>query len=250
MRTIIYGDIHGCLEELKELRSELKITKYDREISVGDILDRGESSNAALRYIREQNIELVMGNHEYKYVRYYKHEIECQLTGRENPIKFDDEKLSIYENISTSDMEFLQNAPFFVKIDNLTIVHAGITNRIILEDATKKELESLTRIRKLNSDEKILALGQEEFGSAHWSDFYNGNQGIVVYGHEVFDKVKVNRYSFGIDTGCVYGKKLTALTIYDTKNPMLNYDIISMNALKEYSIKENPSLSYKSSSIL
>ena len=29
MRTIIYGDIHGCLEEFKTLRNELKITKED-----------------------------------------------------------------------------------------------------------------------------------------------------------------------------------------------------------------------------
>ena len=228
-RIIIYGDIHGCLTQFKKLRNELNISDNDREISVGDIVDRGEFSNETIRYIRDNSIELVMGNHEYKYVRYKKHEDECSITGRKNPINFDDEKLNIYRNLSNEDILFLQNLPFFIKIDNLIILHAGVTNKINLENATKKELESITRIRDLTSDEKILALGQKPYGSAHWSEFYDGNQGVIVYGHEVFNKVKINRYSFGIDTGCVYGKKLTALVIYDTKEPLLNYDIISVD---------------------
>ena len=235
MRTIIYGDVHGCLEEFKTLRSELNLTKDDREISVGDLLDRGDNSNATLTYAREQKIELVLGNHEYKYLRFTKHEENSKQTGKKNPMVFNDEKLAIYNALSKEDMEYIQNAPFFIKIDNLTILHAGITNKIELLNANKKELESLTRIRELDEHQKTLALGQSCYGSRFWSEFYDGGQGIVVYGHEAFNKVKIEKYSFGIDTGCVYGNKLTALIIEDTKEPMLSYNIVQVSASKQYS---------------
>jgi len=234
MRTIIYGDVHGCLEEFKALRNELNLTDDDREISVGDLLDRGEHSNATLTYAREHKIELVLGNHEYKYFRYAKHEQNTHETGKKNPMAFNDEKLSIYNKLSKEDLEYIQNAPFFIKIDNLTILHAGITNKIDLLNANKKELESLTRIRELDENQKTLSLGQSAYGSRFWSDFYDGEEGIIVYGHEAFNKIKIDKYSFGIDTGCVYGNKLSALIIEDTKNPMLSYNIVQVSALKEY----------------
>ena len=235
MRTIIYGDIHGCLEEFKSLRSELNLTDEDREISVGDILDRGEESNATLTYAREQKIELVLGNHEYKYLRFSKHEESSKQTGKKNPMVLNDEKLTIYNTLTKEDMEYIQNAPFFIKINNLTILHAGITNKIELLNANKKELESLTRTRELDENQKTLALGQSSYGSRFWSEFYDGSEGIIIYGHEAFNKVKIDKYSFGIDTGCVYGNKLTALIIEDTKEPMLSYNIIQVNAHKAYS---------------
>lgn len=80
----------------------------------------------------------------------------------------------------------------------------------------------------------MLALGQNPYGSNFWSEWYDGNQGIIVYGHEAFSDVKIDRFSFGIDTGCVYGNKLTALIIFDTKNPLYNYDIVQLRAKRAY----------------
>ena len=239
MRTIVYGDVHGCLEEFKSLRFELNITSSDREISVGDLLDRGPYSNATLTYARENNIELVLGNHEYKYLRYEKHEVNTKATGKKNPMLLNDEKLEIYSKLSCEDKEYIANAPFFIKIDNLTVLHAGITNKIDLKNAAKKELESLTRIRELDENQKTLALGQTAFGSRFWSEFYEGKEGIVVYGHEAMSKVKLDKYSFGIDTGCVYGNKLSALVIYDTVDPLFNYDIVQVRANEIYSTNKS-----------
>jgi len=238
MRTIIYGDIHGCLDEFLTLREELNITPEDREILVGDLVDRGPTSNAVVKYARENNLELVLGNHEYKFIRYKKHDDAFKETGKKNPMNFNDDKLNIYQNLSNEDMEYLNAAPYFIKIDNLTILHGGITNDIVLEKASKKELESLLRTRELNAEQKTLALGQTAFGSRFWSEWYDGNQGVVVYGHEVFSKIKIDKYSFGIDTGCVYGGHLTALIIFDTKEPMLNYDIVQVRAKQEYAVKK------------
>ncbi len=149
-------------------------------------------------------------------------------------MKLNDEKQNIYNCMSDEDMKYLEEAPFFIKIDKLTILHAGITNKIDLQNADKKDLESLLRIRTLDEEQNILRLGQTTWNTRFWSEWYDGNQGIIVYGQEAFDKVKVDRYSFGIDTGCVYGNKLTALVIYDTKDPMFSYDVVQVSAFKKY----------------
>ncbi len=175
-----------------------------------------------------------MGNHEYKYLRYKQHEDRFLATGKKNPMLFKDEKIEIYKNISEEDMKYIEEASFFIKIDKLTILHAGITNKIKLETANKKELESLTRIRELDENQKTLVLGQSKYGSRFWSEFYNGEEGVIIYGHEAVNKVKIDKYSFGIDTGCVYGNKLTALIITDTKDPIYNYDIVQVCAFDSY----------------
>lgn len=238
MRTIIYGDIHGCLDEFQALRTELNLTKYDREISVGDLLDRGPMSNEVLSYARENGIELVLGNHEYKYIRYQRHHDAFVQRGKVNPMRFNDDKMNIFEKLSAEDMVYLQASPFYKKIDKLTVLHAGITNRIDLNTAQEKELKAVTMIRTLDEEHKPLVYGQTGWNSSFWSEVYDGNQGVIVYGHEAHSKVKIDKHAFGIDTGCVYGNKLTALVIYDTHEPMLSYDIVQVNAKKAYAQKK------------
>ena len=238
MRVIIYGDVHGCLEELQELRDVLNVSAEDREILVGDLMDRGPYSNEVVTYAREEKLEIVMGNHEYKYVRYKKHEQTALETGRKNPMTLNGEKLAIYKKFSTEDMAYLEAAPFFIKIDKLTVLHAGITNKIDLEHATPKKLEQVLRIRTLDENQNMLALGQTAWNARFWSEWYDGNQGVIVYGHEARIKVKKDKYSFGIDTGCVYGDKLTALVITDTNDPMFHYNIVQVNAREVYALKK------------
>jgi bis(5'-nucleosyl)-tetraphosphatase (symmetrical) len=124
-----------------------------------------------------------------------------------------------------------------MKIDNLTLVHAGLTNKINLDTAKKKDLERTLWIRTLDENQKTLSLNDDTATAKFWSEYYDGNQGIVVYGHQPFNEVKVDKYSIGIDTGCVYGNKLTALIISDTKAPMQNYKIIDIQSTQKEDIQ-------------
>ena len=74
-KTIIYGDLHGCLYKFKTLREKIKPTAADREIVTGDFLDKGPCSNELLTYLQVNNIESIPGNHENKYIRYKKHHV-------------------------------------------------------------------------------------------------------------------------------------------------------------------------------
>jgi bis(5'-nucleosyl)-tetraphosphatase (symmetrical) len=230
MKIIVYGDLHGCLDEFKALRANINPSSVDREIVVGDILDRGPKSNLLFTYIREHGIESLMGNHEYKYLRYKKHHDKFLETGKKNPMSFDDEKLEIFNAFSSDDLEFLASLPYFIKIDNLTLVHAGITNNVDLDTAKKKDLEKLLWVRYLKDDNVPLSLGEEDETSKFWSEWYDGEQGIIIYGHQPFSEVRVDKYSIGIDTGCVYANRLSACIVSDTKNPMQHYEIVDIKS--------------------
>ena len=232
-RVIIYGDLHGCLDEFVALREKVQPSANDREIVIGDILDRGPYSNELFQYVRENGIESILGNHEYKYLRYKKHEDNAIKTSKKNPMTFGDKKLEIFNRFTTEDFEYLESLPFYIKIDNLTLIHAGLTNKIDLDTAKKKELEKVLWIRALDENQKTLSLNDDNPTSKFWSEYYDGNQGIVVYGHEPFKEVKIDEFSFGIDTGCVYGNKLTALIVSDTKEPMKNYEIVDVDSMQE-----------------
>jgi len=47
-KTIIYGDIHGCIEEFENLREKIQPTKEDKEILLGDILEHEQYCNELL----------------------------------------------------------------------------------------------------------------------------------------------------------------------------------------------------------
>ena len=233
MRIIVYGDLHGCFEEFKALRAKVKPAAEDREIAIGDILDRGPKSNELLRHLRENGVESIMGNHEYKYLRYKNHQDAFLKTGKKNPMTFDEKRLSIFNALDEKDFEYLRSLPYFIKIDSLTLVHAGILNNIDLETANKKELEKLLWIRYLKDDNVPLALGKEDETSKFWGELYDGKQGFIVYGHEPFKEARLDKHSLGVDTGCAYGDKLSACVVANARNPKDNYEIVQVNSNAE-----------------
>lgn len=74
---------------------------------------------------------------------------------------------------------------------------------------------------------------------AFWSEVYEGGEGVIVYGHQAFEEVKIDKYSFGIDTACVYGNRLSALLIHDTKEPMQNYELVDVSATPATTLKNS-----------
>ncbi len=87
-RLIIYGDIHGCYEELVSLRKKIGITKDDTEVCVGDIVNKGKDSIKVLDLLIEKNIQSVLGNNEEKLLRYLEHE----KSNKKNPIEIDERR--------------------------------------------------------------------------------------------------------------------------------------------------------------
>ncbi len=221
MTYVIYGDIHGCLEEWEELRS--LIPKNSFEICVGDILDKGPYPVEALRYAQKNRIFSIMGNHEYKHLR--------KWWGRK--VILDDNQQKIYPKLKQEDFEYIESMPFFLKLNHLTVIHAGISNRLYLNNPKLNLLTLLLFMRDVDEKDKFLPLNHNNPNARFWADVYNGHEGFIVYGHSPFKEPNIKKNSAGIDTGCVYGNKLTALVIPNTLKPW-NFEIIQVNARQKY----------------
>jgi bis(5'-nucleosyl)-tetraphosphatase (symmetrical) len=224
-KLIIYGDIHGCYGEFISLRNKINIEENDIEVCVGDIITKGKDSIKILRYIQEHKIKSVLGNHEDKIIRYLQHE----KSANKNPITLDEDEQNIVNNLNSKDIDFLMNLPLFMNFENITILHGGLKNSYDLNNLAKHEKTKILRMRYLDKNQNFIAFGKEEDDSTFWADIYDGNQGFVVYGHQWFDEVKKSPSALGIDTGCVYGNKLSAVIFED--NNVNHFKIESIKSL-------------------
>ncbi len=225
---VVYGDIHGCLSEFKALRKKVKLKKGDIEVVVGDLLNKGPQNLEVLRYIMKNKILTVRGNNEEKILKLYK-------MYKEDDTVLEDVKpweAQILKNIKKSEIKFLKSLPYFIKIKGITIVHGGIPRGVNLKKLSKSDKKQLTLLRFYNK--KLEPIPWHDFDGRYkfWSEIYDGREGFVVFGHHPFKKPKVEKYAVGIDTGCVYGGRLTAIKFkdFDTKS----YKLFSVKARKKY----------------
>lgn len=65
MAKYILGDIHGDLDRWNVMKEKIKLTKDDKLVIIGDVIDRGNSGVTILReIINTPNMHLILGNHE------------------------------------------------------------------------------------------------------------------------------------------------------------------------------------------
>ena len=112
-RTIIFGDVHGCYREMSQLLDKLAITRSDKVISVGDLVDKGPNSLSCLRLAQQEKIIVTLGNHEDRYLRIHKHELKKQKKPHyTNPIKMTEAVWSLYRSMSEEDLAWLDRQPY------------------------------------------------------------------------------------------------------------------------------------------
>src|ERR1700679_3863963 len=126
-KTAIISDIHGCIEEFNELLILLDYKSPNvRIISVGDLIDRGPDSVAVVRRCRELDIEVCCGNHEAKFLKWWKNK------GSRSDVY---QKPAHYEQLSDDDVNYIARMPLYIKLEeqNTIIVHAGLKPSIPLD---------------------------------------------------------------------------------------------------------------------
>lgn len=247
-RIIVIGDVHGCLNELIGLVNKVGFTPggSDRCIIVGDLVDRGPYSVDTVKWCKANDIEVVIGNHDDKYVRYHEHELKKWNNPKyKNPMTLSQDKSVIYSDlVETGLIPWLAHLPSWIFLEdyNAYIVHAGL-----LPDNQSK-LEFHPRRAHLYSrffheqTNKMLALTTEHVqpnNSVHWTELYRGNENII-YGHHSFSfhtpKVithESNARTIGIDTGCCFGGNLTALVL-EGNSKDFEANFVQVPAKKQY----------------
>jgi serine/threonine protein phosphatase 1 len=197
------GDIHGCFEELSELVESLKPKPEKTFIFVGDYIDRGENSRAVIDYIIElkkrAQVITLMGNHEELLLHYLEH----NNTMKSATFLYNGggATLASYSNqqgwfeIPPHHIEFFKSLPLFYQDEKHFFVHAG------LPDVSLKELYS-------DIFRQELLWIRDSFLKSN----YNWGK-LIVHGHTPLESVQITHNRISIDTGCVFGKKLSAIKL-------------------------------------
>ncbi|MGC8955733.1 MAG: metallophosphoesterase family protein [Fervidobacterium sp.] len=194
------SDLHGCLRPLEKLISEISPTQNDTLIFLGDYIDRGPDSKGVVDFLiglsKITNCVFLRGNHEQMLLDVlddgdlYMWTINgAHATWR---------SYGSLQQLLLNDLhiEFFKNTKYYHIEGNYLFVHGGIRPNIPIE---KQDVRDLIWIR-------------EEFISKKHNTGY-----IVVFGHTPFEDIHISEDKIGIDTGCVYGGKLTAYNIVLSK---------------------------------
>ena len=233
-RIIAIGDVHGCIFELNELILKLDPTTDDTIVFLGDLVDRGPSSGAVIYYIRalsaKYSVHCVMGNHDERHARYRTH-LDRKLSDPSYKIHMNINQAfkETHEDIGVANADWLTKLPHAIVFrprcdgdEQVVCVHAGmlpsrfnqdpkafIRNRFVIRHATTGKLVPAQSIEKDGQ-------WYVPEGSVEWYQYWPGDW-KVIFGHSVRDYPTVVNNCYGIDTGCCFGKRLTAMIIEDGK---------------------------------
>jgi serine/threonine protein phosphatase 1 len=197
-RIIAIGDIHGCHLEFGELLDRLELTKDDRLILLGDLVNRGPDSCKVIDLARQHNALSLLGNHELRLLNY-------RRTTDTAFLKSEDE--DTHAKLRPEDWAYLEAMPLTHYVDELNVVfvHGGFLPN---EPWQRHPANVVTRIQVIDRDGKPRKRADEPDAPA-WADLWNGPP-YVVYGHTPRPEIYKLKWSVGIDTACVFGGHLTA----------------------------------------
>lgn len=232
----IIGDIHGCLTETLELLGTLgyEVSKQDgrfgvshpqgrKLIFVGDLVDRGPDSPNVVRLVSsvvESGMGFcVAGNHDVKLSR--------ALRGRDVKVSHGlAESLAQLEGESAEfrrfAAEFLDDLVSHYVLDDgkLVVAHAGLREEMHGRGSGAVRQFAMYGETTGETDEYGLPVRY------NWAADYRG-KAMVVYGHTPVLEPEWLNNTICVDTGCVFGGKLTALRYPER-------ELVSVPAAKMY----------------
>jgi len=193
---IVIGDVHGEYHTLLEL---IKILPQTKDICfVGDLIDRGKNSKEVIKFVRENNYNCVMGNHEDMATcdtEYIKE--TWMLNGGWNTIQSYGGLQEFYDH---EDFLWMQELPLFIEYKDFLISHSFAT------DGDETSVDDVLWGRSFMRD---------------------NCKPINIFGHTPMEEVKIiNNKHYCIDTGCTYGNKLSAIDLRTKK-------VYSVDKIKE-----------------
>lgn len=215
MSIICVGDIHGMRKHFNGLWDQLQPSKDDTIVILGDMIDRGPDPKGVVQDILDRqadgfNIIALQGNHEDMYMACLDG-INAIGNGEEDIqenicdvflFNGGNTTSKSYGRIVPDDdhLDFFRSLPLKYETDEYFFCHAGVD--------PNKSLQNQTGVDLLWIREKFL-YSPKDFGK------------LIVFGHTptmmIHDHKSLEPFvtdtKIGIDTGCVFGGRLTALIL-------------------------------------
>ena len=237
----IIGDVHGCATELELLLQSLSYApdaagvwhhpQNRKAVFVGDLVDRGPRVVDVLKIVMDMvaagSALCVPGNHDIKLIR--------KLNGKD--VKIAHGLAETLAQLESESDEFKENVKQF--IDDLVSHYLLDDGKLVVAHAGMKEQ---LQGRGSGTVRAFALFGEttgetDEFGLPvryNWAAEYRG-RATVVYGHTPIPEPEWLNHTINIDTGCVFGSKLTAL-----RYPEM--ELVSVPAAQTYAEPARPFL--------
>jgi len=216
-RTLVVGDVHGCLEELQDLLRVAEVdSRADRVILVGDLVAKGPDSIGVIALARERGFGAVLGNHDAKVLKMGRD------GGDRSPLVSPREHAYVAAHLAPADWDFLEGLPTSLSLPDLNtiVVHAGLVPGVPLVQQERRFLLNLRSITPEGQPSKRVEDG------APWASLWTGPE-HVVFGHDAVRGLQRHPNATGLDTGCVYGNALTGLILPERR-------LVSVRARRAY----------------
>ncbi|MDX3691999.1 polynucleotide kinase-phosphatase [Streptomyces europaeiscabiei] len=208
----IVGDIHGCASELESLLGKLGYVDGTHPqgrtaVFVGDLVDRGPDSPGVLRRVMSMvgsgDALCVPGNHENKYGRHLKGRNVQHTHGLAETIE---QMEGESEEFKKQVREFIDGLVSHYVLDGgrLVVCHAGLPEKYHGRTSGRVRSHALYGETTGETDEFGLPVRYP------WAEDYRG-RAAVVYGHTPVPTATWLNNTICLDTGAVFGGKLTAL---------------------------------------
>jgi bis(5'-nucleosyl)-tetraphosphatase (symmetrical) len=189
-RRVFVGDVQGCREPLERLLTAVGFRpRVDRLLPVGDLVNKGPDSPGTLALLMELGAEPVLGNHDLHWLRKARGQDPAQCA-------------------------WLRAQPVARVFDDVIMVHAGLHpawDEARLARLAPDEVDYAVNVRYCDATGARPPDDWPPPGPPYrpWDDFYTGGK-RVVFGHWARRGLVVRPHCIGLDTGCVYGGRLTA----------------------------------------
>jgi protein phosphatase len=233
----VIGDVHGCADELRALLDQLGyvvsgagealaiVAPHNRRlVFVGDLVDRGPNTPEVLRIamaVQAAGVgETVQGNHDRKLSRWLNGHKVTVSHGLQDSI---DQLAGESPEFIARVKQFLGDlrSHFWLDGGKLAVAHAGLKEEMIGRGSPAVRDFALFGETTGETDEFGLPMRLD------WAVNYRGKT-VVVYGHTPTPDAEWVNNTICIDTGCVFGGKLTALRWPER-------ELVSLPAARTYS---------------
>jgi diadenosine tetraphosphatase ApaH/serine/threonine PP2A family protein phosphatase len=201
-RTIVIGDLHGCYDEAVELIERAAVTSSDRVIFTGDLVDRGPKRRECVELAMRH--ESVRGNHEESHLQ-QRHRDDARLLP---------DHLETRRALDEAHLRYFETLPLFIRLPEFgaAVVHAGALPGVPLEAQDPYHLLHAQCVKPPGKKSYWPSKAPADF--TFWTHHWQGPERLI-FGHTVVTEPLMTEHAVGIDTGCVYGRSLTALILPD-----------------------------------
>ena len=210
-RHVFIGDIHGCRDEVTDLLRRIRLSSDDVVVAVGDLVRKGPFAREVVGMWMTNGHLSVLGNNDAKLVTRARSPLRRIVAPATDRRVMRDRAA----------MQWLAARPLVLDFADIGVaaVHGGVlpngehfTTDLVPRDAA---LELRHVRRGADGTWRQVPKGREQDGDRFWAEVWSGDR-MIVCGHTPRREPRVDRAAIGLDTGCVYGGKLTA-AIFDAR---------------------------------